>query len=307
MAEKLKKLTKRAIALITAGAIAAAILLTVLGMFIAYWYAQSTYIVWRPPYQMLSREAITAIYNKEQLDEADYQTLFEQTGLTKIGIDRARAQSGGLQRVISVQQSYFTERSVLIDEYLPLMCTAYIQGPYAVAGYLERGDIVVSSSTLFAGLKIGHSAVITSPVGQLFQSNSVGQMNGYNTFANMFTRRINFMVLRINPLYFSSSGQDDAEYAQNLNRAVSFIETELVSSPYNPLAGFLTKKDGMRATTCAHMIWYGYKHFDDLNGGRFNLDLDSNGGPLVLPRDISLSPYVEIVQIFGFDPAVLYD
>ena len=35
-------------------------------------------------------------------------------------------------------------------------------------------------------------------------------------------------------------------------------------------------------------------------------DLDPTGGPLVTPDDIANSPYLEVVQIYGFDPDKLW-
>ena len=74
--------------------------------------------------------------------------------------------------------------------------------------------------------------------------------------------------------------------------------------------GVFTKKDSMTATSCSHLIWYGFKHFDDgkpEGEKKYSLDLDSNGRLLVTPKNISESPYVELVQTFGFNPAKMYE
>lgn len=49
---------------------------------------------------------------------------------------------------------------------------------------------------------------------------------------------------------------------------------------------------------CSHVLWYAFK--------QFGINLDSNGGLLVMPRDIARSPHLELVQNFGFDPEKLW-
>lgn len=303
-----RRLSKRIIALITAISFIAVLGFTLLGFFIGYWVSDSNAYIWLPDYEMLSEDELKAIYDKEILDEADYKLLFKQTGLTKIGIDRARGQSNGWARVLSIQQSYFTERSVKSAEYVPLVCTDYLEGERASIIYLERGDILISSSTHFSGFRIGHAAIVTDgALGKVYQSNQVGVANGYSNAAAMFATRTNFMVVRIKPEHFSENRIDDESYRDNLDRATEYIETQFTEVPYSVFTGVFTKKDGMRATMCSHLLWYGFKHFDDVNGGRFNLDLDSNGRLLVMPKNISESPYVELVQTFGFDPEKMYE
>lgn len=294
--------------MIVAGIFIAVIGLTLLGFYVGFWALHGKLRTWVPDYDMLSTEELKAIYDKETLGDDDYQVLFEQTGLTKIGIDRAKAQRYGWNRVLSIQQSYFKERGIDRFAYAPLVCTEYLDGTSAEMIYLERGDIIISSATHFAGFKIGHSAIVTNgSTGQIYQSNQVGVANGFDKANEMFANRINFMVVRIKPEYFSENGVDDESYRQNLDRVAEYISTQFADVPYSVFTSVFTKKDSIRTTSCSHLLWYGFMHFDDENGGRFNLDLDSNGRVLVMPKNISESPYVELVQTFGFDPDKMYD
>lgn len=303
------KLSKRIIALITAGVFVAVIVFTLLGFYIGFWVSHGKINQWAPDYDKLAVTELKKIYDKEDLSESDYNVLFEQTGITRVGIDRARAQKYGWTRVLTIQQSYFAKRDKLAISYAPLICTDYMNGNPAEMIYLERGDIIISSATHFSGFRIGHSAIVTESDGfsaQVFQSNQVGVSNGYADAAGMFANRINFMVLRVKPEYFSENGIDDQSYRKNLDSVTRFIETELSEVPYSIFTGVFTKKDGIKRTSCSHLLWYGFKHFDDNNGGSFNLDLDSNGKLLVMPKDISKSPYLELVQTFGFNPLEMY-
>ena len=47
------------------------------------------------------------------------------------------------------------------------------------------------------------------------------------------------------------------------------------------------------------LVWYAYQ--------KFGLDLDGNGGALVLPFDLANSSQMELVQVFGFDPDRLWE
>lgn len=308
------KLSRRIIALITAAIFVAVLGLTFLGFYIYFWTLHGKLQVWRPDYDMLSTTELWTIYQKESLSDEDYRILFEQTGLTKVGIDRAKAQKRGWLKVLATQQSYFKERGVAPALYAPLICTDFVDGDPAEVTFLERGDIIISSATHFSGFKIGHSAIVTDGYfGLIYQSNQVGIANGYATVSEMFSSRINFMVLRIKPEFFSENGVDDDSYRNNLNRVTKYIETQFTDVPYSVFTGVFTKKDGMRSTSCSHLLWYGFKHFDDprpgeeSNTGKYNLDLDSNGRLLAMPKDIAQSPYVELVQTYGFDPAKMYD
>ena len=306
------KLSIRIKALIAAGIFIAAIGFTLLGFYLGYWVSDAKAHVWNPSYRKLSKNELQTIYDKPELDADDYQILFEQTGLTQIGIDRARARSGGFETVYDIQQSYFKKRGVTKFRYAPLVCTDYMDGDDAEMIFLEQGDIIISSSTHFSGFRIGHSAIVTDgPSAEIYQSNQVGVANGYSDAYDMFANRTNFMILRIKPKYFSETLEngdiDYQSYRTNLARVTEYIETQFTDVPYSVVTGVFTKKDSMKATSCAHLLWYGFKHFDDENGGKFNLDLDSNGRLLVVPKDISKSPYVELVQTFGFDPSKMYE
>ena len=64
------------------------------------------------------------------------------------------------------------------------------------------------------------------------------------------------------------------------------------------ILSFQYNEDSFTRTQCAHLVWYAYRHF--------GVDLDSNGGLVVTPPEMANSPYVEVVQIYGFDPVKLW-
>ena len=48
----------------------------------------------------------------------------------------------------------------------------------------------------------------------------------------------------------------------------------------------------LSGTHCAHVVWYAYQ--------RIGIDLDSDGGIFVTPYDIQNSPYLEVIQSYGY-------
>lgn len=281
---KIKKLTKKAIFAIVAGAIIGTILLTALGFYIAFWVAD-TIQPWSPDYEMAD---ISPVLEKEALTDEDYELLYKQTGLTKIGIDRALANgSVGKEKILDIQSDYFAKYEVLNDKFAPLVCTDRLDDNRVItSAYLEDGDIVVTSSTHISGFRIGHSGLVTSA-----KFNRVLQAMAYGTptFEGKigdFTTRVDFMIL---------SPKTDAE---TKSKVVDYALENFKGVAYSGFIGVFTKKDTMEKTQCAHMIWQAYK--------QFGLDLDCNGGLLITPRDIANSPDVELVQVFGFDPERLW-
>ena len=67
----------------------------------------------------------------------------------------------------------------------------------------------------------------------------------------------------------------------------------LVGLPYGLFSGlaWLGESTGPPATQCAHLVWCAY--------AAFGYDIDGGGGWPVTPRDISLSPLLETVQVYG--------
>ena len=88
--------------------------------------------------------------------------------------------------------------------------------------------------------------------------------------------------------------------AAKVDEIVEYVENELVGITYDPTVGVLSRKyvDDIKLTQCAHIFWYAYyKH---------GFDIDSNGGAVVTPKDISNSEYFDVIQVSGFDPQTLW-
>ena len=74
-------------------------------MEVSFRISENNSFVWTPNYEQID---IRSLLSKEELSDEDYKTLYEQTGLTKIGIDRTLEHGElGRSRVLTIQKNYF--------------------------------------------------------------------------------------------------------------------------------------------------------------------------------------------------------
>lgn len=279
---KAKKLSKKAIFLIVVAAIMGVALIVCLGLEIAFRVADGIRC-WHPDYEMTD---ISGILDKETLTDSDYDILYKQTGLTRLGVDRMLERgTAGKLRIGQIQTDFFTEYKVTNGYYAPFVCTDYINRNIATA-YLKDGDIIVTTSTHFSGWRMGHAGLVTNAkAGRILQANAVGMLSDFGTIRD-FNNRVNFMIL--SPKVDEDTKRQVCEYA----------EQNLTGKIYDFTTGVFTDKNKVERTQCAHIVWSAYK--------KFGIDLDSNGGLVVTPKNIANSPYVEVVQVFGMDPIKLW-
>ena len=282
MREKGKKLSKKIIIAIVCAVIACVIIFTCGGMQIAFVLADRIEC-WHPDYEKVD---LSPILDKAELSDDDYDTLYSQTGLTKVGIDRAlKRGKSGKAHILDIQNDFFTEHKVKNDLFAPFICTDYLED-YMTHVYVEDGDIVVTTSTHLSGWRMGHAGLVTdAAMNRVLQASAVGSLSDIGKMQD-FTDRVNFMIL---------SPKADAETKAEV---VQYAKDYLTGIPYDPTAGVFTNKKHIKKTQCAHIVWYAYK--------QFGIDLDSDGGLVVTPKDIANSPYVELVQVFGLNPNLLW-
>lgn len=238
--------------------------------------------MWSPDYDMID---LDPILSKDELSDEDYATLYAQTGLTKIGVDRARKKgSAGLKRIRDIQKDYFAEYKIVHDSPAPFLCFCNIDGSVTNT-YVEVGDVIVDPTTNLLGWRMGHSALISSTSGETVEIAAIGTQSR-NGRIYSFTKSVAFMIVE---------PKVDAEIKKQV---VEYAQENLMGIWYNPLRGVFSPKNEIGDTQCAHLVWYSYN--------KFGIDLDSNGGGIVTPQDIVNSDKVELVQVFGFDPVKLW-
>ncbi len=233
------------------------------------------------------RVDISSILAKDELSAEDYSLIYAQTGLSKIGTD-SMLENGDITKIFAIQESFFTEYECRDDNFAPFCHYYSLKGKVPLAP-LQNGDIIVSSSTEFSWWRLGHCAmVVDAENGITVEAIGVGDDSTYG-YVSALSRRGDFIILR------------PKLEKEQIDEIVSYVCDELIGIKYDPTIGVLSRKypEEIEITQCAHIFWYAfYKH---------GVDIDSNGGSVVTPRDISLSEHFDIVQVSGFNPSAPWD
>lgn len=247
-------------------------------------YTDSTWERWCPDYAKVN---VLPVLQKQTLTDEDYDLLYHQTGLSKTAIDDMRVKKGGIDRILEIQTSFFTDYEMNTYWFAPFTYMDEIKG-FATMCDLKDGDIIVSSTTRVSWWRYGHSALVSNGEKQELVESIGPGIKSKKTSAHDFTYLGTFLVLR--PKIDEQVKQQVANYAKK----------HLLGLTYRFSIGLFSPKyvDDIRITQCAHLVWYAYK--------KFGFDLDSNGGWLVKPQDMALSKHVEVVQTFGFNPDTLW-
>ncbi len=263
------------------------LLSVVLGMGLAMAVVESTARV-LPSYQKID---LTPYLEKETLSEEDYDVLYHQTGLTRLGVDALHDR----EDLLEFQEAFFydgtrshgmasftTPRCILLDEdgkryYAPLVP-------------LEEGDILVTSTCHTFGWRNGHAAIVINAANELVLEAVGPGSKSSRGEANWFCCGTNFMVLRL-----KDAGREERE------EIAEWAGNDLIGLDYSLFTGFFNAKDqgeDPQTTHCSHLVWQAFYHF--------GYDIDSDGGPLVTCNDIARSELLEVVQVYGFDPDELW-
>jgi uncharacterized protein YycO len=248
-----------------------------------------------PDYPMLD---LGPVLSKETFSENDYITLYYQTGLARPAIDEIRKSGSGWEQcILSFQDSFFREIMFVCEKNSPISWEesiidengSYINGTQVAP--LHEGDILLTKSSHTYGWRNGHSAlVIDAAKGLTLESVVLGKNSSIQDISK-WTNYPNFILLRPKDIPYEQM-RDIARTAQEL----------LLDVPYDLTAGIFGPKsagrDKVTGTHCSHLVWQAYSYY--------GYDLDSDGGAIVTPNDIANSPLLEVVQVYGVDPANIW-
>lgn len=238
---------------------------------------------------------LSGTLSKPVLSEEDYQLLFTQTGLGKPAVDDLLALGdAGKAQILDAQAAFLSHPGeapcsplgITTREHRFLDEDGYLRYMVPLAP-LKNGDIVVTLSTHTAGWSHGHAGLVVDAengvtlesvvLGSLSSQMNVNHWRSYSTLA----------VLR---------PKADDETRQ---KVVQLALDKLDNIPYSLVSGAFGDKfqplDGAHSAHCGYLPWYAWM--------AVGVDLDSDGGRIAAPEDLLHSPNVEVVQIFGFDPA----
>lgn len=256
------------------------ILVSMLGLLILGFNHYHTKDYWFPNYPKID---LLPILEKENLSVDDYDILYTQTGITKIGIDSI-LEKNDINLILDIQEDFFTKFETYHHNFAPLLCAEMLEYNSPKVVPLEDGDIIISPTTHFSIFEFGHSALVVNGKNKLI----INALN-YSTpttidNASFMTDRPTFIVLRV---------KTDKQTRENV---ANFAKNNLLDIKYSIFAGAMYPKFSkpLLRTQCAHLIWYSYMEY--------GIDLDYNAGMIVMPKDIFKSKNVEVVQVYGLNP-----
>ena len=231
---------------------------------------------------------LAPILSKSRLEEADYKLIYEQTGIAKPIVAELKNSPGFEKKMLGFQRSYlssqiigttninfFTKEDVLQDKE-----THVISG-FELAPY-NNGYIFLTKSTYTMSWRHGHAGiVIDSKRGKVLEALSPGTFS-MEQDADKWRYYPTFKMMRLK----------DVDQSQ-LDEIAFYASSTLRDIPYNI---FAVKNQGQAPyiTHCSLLVWQAFKPF--------GFDLDATKGFLVSPQDLSSSPLLETLQIFGFNP-----
>ncbi len=190
---------------------------------------------------------------------------------------------------------------------------------------LQDGDILVSFSSHIFGWRSGHAGIVVDAAGgQTLEAIAVGHDSRICSL-DSWAEYPSVAVLRLKGASREERAQVAAfarEYLVGIPyRVASFtwtvpemplpaepaaLEPSLLKEPA-ALEPFLPEAPAApvrplplripAGTQCAHLVWAAYAHF--------GYDLDGDGGSVVTPADLFWSSQLEVVQVYGLDPARL--
>lgn len=173
-------------------------------------------------------------------------------------------------KVVDYPVSLFTlEEQCVDEEHQPIACQQLTD--------IQTGDILVTKSNHTFFYRHGHAGVVVdAKEGLVLEALGYGEGSTFEPLEK-WNDYPTVKVLRL-----KEGIEEDALSYQNIEKFLG-IDYHL-----------LAKKTDLTATHCADIVW---KVFNQMG-----IDLDSNGGYFVTPKDIANSPYLFEVETYGFSP-----
>ena len=244
-----------------------------------------------PDYPM---EDLSQIFSSDSIiSDQEYKILFLQTGLGKPAIDilLADKEKGG-KTILKYQQSYFkpvrikcnplclwfVRTDILIDEN-----EQQVFSPEIIT--LKPGDILLSFSTHSFGWRHGHAGIVLDD-NRTLECKVIGKKSSLSTVSH-WRNYSNYALLRVKNI---------SDFQRN--QVVYYTENHLNDIPYRLLGSMFFhssnsyKKKGF-GVNCSSLIWYAYDSI--------GIDLNSDGGTFITPKDILDSENIEVIQTYGLN------
>ena len=239
-----------------------------------------------PDYEKINLDTILS----DGITEDEYVILKKQTGLSKVLVDEIMRKGNHTYVLEEFQNQNFTKYNVECDYiFFPTTKYEYLtddngNGVKLKLPELKNGDIIYTKSTHTFLFRHGHVSIVTdADKNKVLEAFTMGVNSDYSD-TRYWDDYPTLAVLR--PKNLSQ---------QEINNVVEYAKKHLHDIKYDLFTGIFENKyihDAQR-THCSHLVWSAYKSAD--------IDIDSNGGKIVLPSDIFLSKELEVIWSYGLE------
>ncbi|OOO00603.1 MAG: hypothetical protein ATN35_06405 [Epulopiscium sp. Nele67-Bin004] len=254
--------------------------MTLLLILVLIFYTLSAPQFYAPTYEQIN---IEYILQQDFYSDADYETLYLQTGITKSLIDEIKNRPNYTEEMLSLQHHYFNDIDVIetamnaLTKWDQVFFDEEVVNAFELAPY-QNGYIFLTKSTKTLGVRHGHAAIVVDAEnGLVLESLEPGTVTVLQN-ADRWELYPTFIMLK--PVGFSQ---------EKLDEVAKYALENFMDIPYFIFA----IGENSKTTQCSHIVWQIYK--------QFGIDIDDDGGPTVWPRDIARSDNLEVLQVFGFD------
>lgn len=232
----------------------------------------------------------------------------QQTGVN-MKILKKMLNQGKQEQILALQEMYFAPIQIESVKTTPLTICEFIvdengdRDKGMQLADIQDGDILITKNSRFLGWRNGHAGlVVDAKKGLVLEAVMLGTDTTLCRL-DAWERYPSYLVLRLKEEWYEED---------KIAQMVTYAKEYMVDVPYHLFAGIRErwkeqyhKKDRsqegqalqmmdavLSGTHCAHLVWYAY--------WLLGIDLDSDGGVLVTPYDIQNSPYLEVIQTYGY-------
>ena len=220
-------------------------------------------------------------------EETDVETFLMQTGLGEAAVERLM-QEGKWNLILEAQQSFFASPETTCRDLLGWFTKEerVREVPVGALVDLQPGDILLTLSTHSLGWRHGHAGLVIDEntvleCGVWGQDSALCRAQHWKTYASYAHVRVKGVTEEMQ--------EEVAAYAL---RTLNGVPYHLSAGLIGPKAPDVT--ENYFGLQCAYLVWYAWQ--------KYGVDIDGNGGRLVVAGDILQSPSLEIVQVYGMNP-----
>lgn len=228
---------------------------------------------------------VIEICKRENLTNDDYLEIFNQTGISPYAIKKI-IEENRINRLRQLNEMYLNKPKIK-QKYLcfPITSMDYMVNQRTPLVNIKNGDILINFDTYTLDWRHGHVGLVVDAENDKVLEHAVIGETSYLCSLSSWSVQPKFVVLRF-------------ENEEIVNNVVEYAKSNLVDLKYSISVGLFDEKDksnidGKFSSNCSHIVWQAFK--------KFNVDLDSNGGNIVTPKDIALSNELKVVQIYGIN------